>query len=73
MQSCANRGYMYSAPKELDRYIAEFAAEDTVIMDGPNTAVCNGPDGKKHSFLAAEGITMCTQCKVDLCRFCCIK
>jgi hypothetical protein len=69
----SNRGYMYSAPKELERYIADFATEETVIVDGPNVAVCNGTDGKKHTFLSAEGINVCTQCKVNLCRFCCIK
>lgn len=65
-----NHGYMYDEPAELEQYIADFAAENTVIVDGPEIATCKGCNGISHPFLASEEVKSCAQCKAVLCRFC---
>lgn len=66
-----NNGYVHGQPPAtLERYLAEFKAEDTVLVDGPTTTICKGCSGTSHPFLEAEGTYTCEGCDECLCRFC---
>ena len=64
-------GYVHGAPPlELGRYLEEFAADTTRIVDGPCIETCKGFNGNSHVFLAAEGISTCDVCDSKVCQFC---
>ena len=44
-------GYVHGSPTELEEYLADFAADDTTLIDGPLLATCKGCKGESHSFL----------------------
>jgi hypothetical protein len=67
-----NDGWIHGSPTELEEYLADFAADDTTLIDGPLMATCKGCKGKSHSFLVAEGVYKCDGCEHWLCRFCCM-
>ena len=64
------RGYVHGPPDMLERYLADFASEGTMLVDGPLVETCKGCCGKLHPFLQAEGIHECNGCKHLLCHFC---
>lgn len=62
--------YMFEVPQVLEKYNAAFAAPEMEIIDGPNLIECKGCNGVGHSFLEAEGVSLCCECDSSLCRFC---
>jgi hypothetical protein len=40
-----NDGYIHESPVELEQYLADFASENTVIVDGPSMGMCKGCNG----------------------------
>jgi hypothetical protein len=59
---------MYDSPETLERFLKEFADDDTTaLLDGPDIATCKGYDGSSHQFLSAEGVQTCSSCKETVC------
>jgi hypothetical protein len=65
-----NDGYIHESPVELEQYLADFASENTVIVDGPSMGMCKRCNGEHHPFLEAEGVFTCEACHETVCWFC---
>ncbi len=68
----SNEGHMSGVPMIIEKYNEAFAVPNTLIFDGPKVIQCRcrGCNNIEHSFLEAEGVSFCNECKSSLCRFC---
>jgi hypothetical protein len=64
-------GYLHGSPTMLEKYLADFDANDMTFLYGPLMAMYKGCKGKSRSFLVGEGVYKCDGCEHCPCQLFC--